>query len=404
MSMNVEQKSGSVLGGALLIAGTCIGGGMLGLPVVTNAGGFIPAMVIYFFCWLVMSSTGLMMAETALAIDGEPNMISMVERTLGGFGKAVCWIFYLLLFYCLTVAYITACGNIVTDALNQSVPIWLGTILFCAMVFPLFFIGTRLIDKINILMMVGLIVSFILFVAIGFPHVSTEKLLSHQNWWLSIGALPVAFASFAYQGTVPTIASYMGRDPARIKKVIVLGSLFPVVIYVIWEWLILGIVPTDGPNSLAEALQNGSTSVMPLKEALNNPQVYKIGQYFSFFALITSFFGVTLGLIDFLADGLKIKKDGKGKVIILSLIFIPPIIVSMINPHVFLVALEYAGGIGCAVLLAIFPCLMVWRVRYDWKAKIPQMVPGGRLFLFFIMTLAILEVTYQIAKTFHLTS
>jgi tyrosine-specific transport protein len=43
-----------------------------------------------------------------LSIKGEPNLISMVGKTLGGKGKVISWILYLLLMYSLLAAYISA--------------------------------------------------------------------------------------------------------------------------------------------------------------------------------------------------------------------------------------------------------------------------------------------------------
>jgi len=48
--MNIQRKErGSVLGGVLLVAGSAIGAGMLGLPLVTGHAGFIPSLVIFCF-------------------------------------------------------------------------------------------------------------------------------------------------------------------------------------------------------------------------------------------------------------------------------------------------------------------------------------------------------------------
>jgi len=41
----------AVLGGAFLIAGTCIGAGMLGLPIKTAAGGFFPSAGLFAVVW-----------------------------------------------------------------------------------------------------------------------------------------------------------------------------------------------------------------------------------------------------------------------------------------------------------------------------------------------------------------
>lgn len=44
----MNEKRGSVLGGMLLIAGSCIGAGMLGLPIVTGLSGFFPSLAMFF--------------------------------------------------------------------------------------------------------------------------------------------------------------------------------------------------------------------------------------------------------------------------------------------------------------------------------------------------------------------
>jgi tyrosine-specific transport protein len=43
------NKPGSIFGGVLLIAGSCIGAGMLGLPIITGIAGFFPSLLMFFF-------------------------------------------------------------------------------------------------------------------------------------------------------------------------------------------------------------------------------------------------------------------------------------------------------------------------------------------------------------------
>ena len=60
--------------------------------------------------------------------------------------------------------------------------------------------------------------------------------------------------------------------------------------------------------------------------ALNNPLISLVARSFSIFAIVTSFLGVSLSLMHFLADGLKLKEAGKGKALLLLLTFIPPLL------------------------------------------------------------------------------
>lgn len=389
------QKKISLFKGILLVAGTTIGGGMLALPVLTSLGGFVPSLVIYLLCWLFMASTGLLLLEACLWSKTETNLISMAGNTLGIPGKIAAWILYLFLFYCLTLAYIVGCGDLFSEMFQGSISEWQGSVLFVFLFAPFIFAGAHVVGRINVFLMVGLGISYLAFVFLGYQYINSELLL-HRNWSLSLLGLPIAFTAFAFQGIIPTLVTYMDRDAKRIRTVILIGSFIPFITYVIWQALILGIVPVDGPMGLATALENGDNAVQPLKYFLKNPAVYIIGKFFAFFALVTSFFGVTLGLMDFLADGFGLKKTVVNKLFLCGIIFIPSLIFALTYPGVFLIALDYAGGYGCALLLGLLPIIMVWVGRYRLGYSKEEMLPGGRPLLVVLALFVFFELLCQI--------
>lgn len=362
------------------MAGTTIGGGMLGLPILTGQAGFLPSIVIYVLCWLFMASTGLLFLEVSQWLRGESNIISMAEKTLGMPGKVFAWVLYIFLFFCLMVAYLVGCGNLVVQFTNYSIPDWLGPIIAAIILAPLILIRTAKASKLNTLLVAGLAVSYFGFVILGFKYVDVN-LLKVWDWSKSSQVLPIAFISFAYQGIVPTLATYMHHDAKNIRKAILIGSFIPLIAYIIWEWLILGIVPLHGSGGLLEALNKGDNAITPLKNFIHNPRVFEVGQAFAFFALVTSFLGVALGLRDFLADGLNIKKDVQGRILLVFLVCTLPLIIAVSYPHIFLVALDYAGGFGSALLLGLLPIVMAWRGRYRFELPGKHQLPGGRLAL-----------------------
>lgn len=391
------SKPGSLIGGTLLVAGTCVGGGMLALPVLTSMGGFIPSMALYLVCWAFMACTGLLYLEACHWMEGETNIISLSEKTLGPVGKAAAWVIYLFLFYCLTVAYVVGCGNLMTQIFP--IPDWAGSLLFVALFSPFIFAGAKVVGRVNYILMAGLGISYMGFVFLGYKFVNSELLLQ-KDWSLSILALPVAFTSFGYQGIIPTLCNYMHRDIIKTRIAIIAGSFIPLITYIIWQWLILGIVPAYGEGGLVEALHKGENAVQPLKNFINNPNVFIIGQFFAFFALVTSFFGVTLGLLDFLADGLKVKKTNSGKFWLSFLVFVPPLVIALINPNVFLTALDFAGGFGASLLLGALPILMVWSGRYRLNLPSQISLPGGRILLAILLSFVLFELCFEIKHLF----
>ena len=383
-----------IFSASLLVAGTAIGAGMLALPVATAAGGFWPAIFIYFICWAFSASTGLLLLEACFWFPKDSNIVTLSSHLLGRKGKIASWILYLFLFYCLTIAYVTAGGGAVASVLSPKVPAFIPTILFVFFFSSVVYIGTKAVDRLNFILMIGLIGSFALFVLIGFGKVKLD-LLTVINWPAAILALPILFTSFSYQGIVPSMRNYFHGRERDVRKVIIIGSFIPLLVYVVWEYLILGIVPLEGANGLIAAKRGGLTAVIPLKHITGSPYIYAMGQAFSFFAITTSFLGVTLGLFDFLADGLGLKKQGGQKLIIYLLVFVPPTIIGLIYPNIFIRALGYAGGIGCALLLGLFPVMMVWSGRYKKNLATNPQLAGGKGALIALSLFVIFEVIVE---------
>jgi tyrosine-specific transport protein len=379
----MERKS-SILGGALLVAGTTIGGGMLALPVITALGGFLPAVIIYFFIWAFMCCTGLLFVELSLSFNGEPNIVSMAKNTLGRYGKILAWVLYLFLFYGLTTAYVAGGGELVQEVF-VGLPQTLSVILFSFGFGSFVYIGTRAVERVNTVMMIGLGISYLVFVVFGFAHVDTERLL-YRNWGQSLVGVSVILTSFGFQGFVPSLCAHMKRQAHRIKLAIIIGSAVPFLVYIVWEGLILGVVPLHGAGGLADAMEQGNSVVTPLKAIIDSPWIHTTSEFFAFFALTTSFLGVTLGLLDFLADGFSIKKTWRSKFSLCLLIYVPASILAISGTRVFLVALKYAGAYGVAVLLVLLPIAMTWVARYNKKIESEYRFWGGK------KTLAIMAV------------
>lgn len=391
-----------VLGGTLLVAGTSIGAGMLALPVVTAAGGFLPAFVIYFLCWLFMTCTGLLLLELCLEMPPGANLVSIAANYLGRPGAAAAWILYLFLFYCLSIAYISGGGGLLLGWIGLDIPSWGGNVLFTVLLAPFVYRGAKMVDALNHFLMAGLVLSFLIFVGFCFPQVELAP-LQRLNWGASFVAIPVVFTSFSYQGIIPSLTAYLKRDARSIRIAIVGGTTIAFFIYLLWEFLILGVLPFEGEFGLEKAKELGLTAVAPLKNQISAPSISFLGQLFAFFAITTSFLGVTLGLLDFLADGLKKTKRGWPHLQLAFFTFAPPLAIAILYPSLFLTALNFAGGIGCALLLGFLPILMVWVARYRAKTPFfsPKQLLGGKPVLISLFVFVIFEVLLEFWLELH---
>lgn len=377
-----------MLGGVLLIAGTTLGVGMLAFPSVTAFGGFFPSAILFILIWLLMLSSSFFFLDANLSIKEDANMITMAKKTLGTWGKVVSWVVYLLLLYSLTAAYIAGCTPLFVQAIQSAtgytLPPWIAP--FCL---PLIFggfvyFGTRGVDLVNRLLMVGLVISFFLLIFFVPSQVHGENLL-HMDFPASAIAIPVIVTAFGYHIVIPSLVTYMKRDVKKLRATIWIGSLIPIFVYLLWQVLILGAVPIP---LLADAYKQGVSATMPLAKVLHNPWIGLVANFFSFFAIVTSFVGVTLSLADFLRDGLKIKKTAWGRFLAIALTFVPPLFFVFAYPKGFYLALEYAGTF-VAILLIFLPAAMVWKLKkYTTASK--------RLFLLVVMVAAVAIVVSDI--------
>ena len=370
-----------LLGGTLLIAGTSIGVGMLGLPIVTAAGGFVPSLFLYLICWFFMVCVARLILEACLWMPKDANLISICRELLGKKGEVACWILYLFLFYCLMIAHIAAGGGIFGQLFGGHLPAWIAATLFVAVFAPIVYLGTRAVDRVNISLMVGLVISYFLFLVLALSQVNVD-FLTHTHWSAIWMALPVVLTAFGFQNIIPTIYNYMERDHVKVRKAIWIGTSIPLILYIIWQFLVLGIVPLEGEGGLLDAMQKGHSAITPLQAALQNNTVSAVAGAFTFFALSTSFVGIAISFFDFWADGLKWQKKGSKRTALLALVFAIPLIFVFIDPTIFFKALDLAGGLGMVLLLGVLPILCVWSGRYMHKhTPVHHFVKGGKLAL-----------------------
>lgn len=401
------NQSHRIFGGILLVAGTTIGAGMLALPIVTGFAGFLPSMVLFVLYWIFMLFTAFLMLEVNLWMEEHTNLITMSKKTLGRTGQVVSWLIYLFLLYSLTTAYLAGGGPIFIEAIEAitgwAPPSWMHSLPLLVLFGFFVYQGARAVDYANQLLMLGLAISYLLIIIFLAPYVE-ESLLKHSNWnaiWISIS---IVSTSFGFHIIIPTLSDYLQRDVKSLRRVLFVGSLIPLIVYMSWEYLTLGIIPLKGSPGLEEGYQKGMDGASLLGMYLGNSKLSLLAKLFSLFAIVTSFLGVSLSLRDFLADGLRIKKTPQGRLMLYLLTFVPPLLITLYDPRAFLNALEYAGAFGVVTLLGLLPVLMVWRGRYVQHRIGPYRTPGGKAALILALIISIFVIGLEILnKTGYLS-
>lgn len=388
-----------LLGSTLIIAGTTIGAGMLALPLASAGIGFSTSLMIMFALWAMMAFTALLMVEIHQYADKDATLHTLAKQILGRKGKWVATFAMLFLFYALCAAYIAGGGAQFTSRIGELTSLEVsgptGTLIFTLIVAAVVTIGTGTVDRVNRLLFAGKMVAMVMVLTFLAPNVSQSYLLSMPlGQGLVIASIPVIFTSFGFHGSIPAIVNYLDGHTPSLRKAIVIGSAIPLIIYVFWQIVTLGVV------SQPQLVENAGLSALigTLSQTVHQSNLGNVIGIFADLALLTSFLGVSLGLFEFMGDTIR-KKDGNMNRMVASLAtFVPPLMFALFYPQGFIMALGYAA-IALAVLAIFLPLMMVSRVRRQGKEGTYYQVMGGTPALAITGVVGILIVGAQLLIT-----
>ncbi|XP_019232876.1 PREDICTED: uncharacterized protein LOC109213525 isoform X2 [Nicotiana attenuata] len=252
----------------------------------------------------------------------------------------------------------------------------------------------RTIGAVNGVLVLGIVASFTALVAVASGDLHWEALLK-ANFEAAPQSIPIIALSFVYQNVVPVLCTNLEGDLSKVRSAIVFGTAIPLALFLVWDGVILGTITTLGTEAdkIIDPLQ--------LLRATNGI-VGPIVDVFSLLAIATSYIGFVLGLVDFLADLLKLP-SGPNRPLPYLLTLVPPLILSQLDPEIFFKALDFAGTYGVLVLFGLVPAAMSWSDRY-WVStqtpNLPPLVPGGKITLSLIFGGAAFFILSEIGDNF----
>ena len=387
-----------VVGSILLIVAMSVGGGLLSLPVVTAAGGFLHSTLLLIVIYLVMTTGALFILEVCLWLPEGTNFISMARDTLGHYAKVPIWLCYIMMLYCIICIYISG-GTDIINSVWQSMHIkmasWVSSLLFVLIFGSVVWHGIRLIDQTNRMLMSGKIIAYVLLVVILVPAVSIDNLPSGSLSALSGAMMPVIF-SFGYAIVIPSLRSYLNSNVKQLRIAVVVGSFIPLLCFIIWNYVVQGTMT----QAQLVAISHSGKVVSELNAGLStiaNPWLTTITHIFTTICILTAFLSVSLSLSDFIADGVNRKKVGKDKWLIYALTFLPPLAIILFHPYIYIITMRYAG-ILVVVVLMLLPTLMVWKGRRNkaFTATAQYRVLGGSVTIVLMALIAIVLLVFAV--------
>ncbi|MEI6531690.1 MAG: aromatic amino acid transport family protein, partial [Chlamydiota bacterium] len=331
-----------LFGTTLFLSGCCIGAGMLGMPLITYQAGFYPSLVLFILSFLFMTATGFLLAETSFRFDEKTSLLMMSEQLLGKPAKWITCALFLFLMYALIAAYTIGAADIIQNTaqalgfeLSSGTAMFLVTVVFAAALY----LGTSFMDIFNRILMVGLGVGYLAIITIGSSSIDTGFLAEH-DWSASLYIAPIMIIAFGYHNLIPSMRSFL---PSRRKlaEALLLGALIPLLIYLVWEFILLGLLPLNQKESINSMIKEGVMIGDVLKRLTQNGLIVLAVQIFTFCAITTSYIGQSVSIIDLLGKHFK-----KNRLYLVCMTLLPPYLIAAYYPDIFLKALSSAGAYG----------------------------------------------------------
>ncbi len=361
--------------GIALVAGGAIGAGMFALPVVSAGVWFSWAVLGMLATCLLTVLAALVLLEVNSQFQPGASFHTVVKGVLGpklAWANNVCIAFIMFI---LMYAYVTAGASILSFSLesvfNIESPFSRGglSVIFALTVGVLVWGGTGVVSRVSTMLIVGLVISFVL-ANMNLADIGTAKALTPEFAQLGYlpylwAALPVYVTAFACAGLVPSLIKHYPHQPQKSRTSLIVGSVLVLLVYVIWVAATFSVLPRE---EFANVIQQGGNigSLVAALQSVGAGSSLKLTlDWFSHFAIITSFLSIGLGLFHFLGDGLRLNATRTGRLAAVVLTFIPPALMSYFYPYGFISAISLAGLL-VAFSFFVVPALMSIS-RFGWR-------------------------------------
>lgn len=331
------------------LVGTVIGAGVLGIPYVVAKTGLLIGVVEIILIGLAILLTNLLLGEVILRTPGNHQLTGYAEKYLGKWGRRFMTFSMVFGIYGALIAYIIGEGTVLSAIFGGN-PLFFS-LLFFIIFASIIYIGLKLIKGVELYLGLAFLTIVIAIVGFSWNKVSFSNMttLNFNMVFFPYGAILFAFLGAA---AIPEVKEILIKDRKRLKKAIIIGSLIPLFVYLLFAVAVVGV---SGVNT-------SELATIGLGEVLGEKMVV-FGNLFAAFAMATSF--LTLGL------ALKEMYNydyGFNKAVSWALTCFVPLLIFLWGITNFIKTISIAGSIAGG-FEGVVIVLMFWKAKKMGKRK-----------------------------------
>lgn len=374
-----------VVGGTMLVAGTAIGAGMLGLPMISAGMWFYWSTAILVVSWFFMYRSSQAILEVNLHFQPGDSFHTLARTLLGPFWTTLNGLSVAFVLYTLVYAYVSGGGSVVQHALTPVLttppPRFFSSLFFALLLAVCIWWSHRAVDRLSTIFMGGMVITLVLSMCgmLGHlnPAILTDANGSGGQFIFVWCALSTYLTSFCFHASVPSLVKYMGKDGKTINRCLMFGTIIALICYFAWILSADGVIPRAEYKIIIAQGGNVGNLLAAAGSSIGAGLIMRFLEIFSLLAVATSFLGAGLGLFDYMADFCNFDDSRLGRTKTMLITLAPPMICGLVWPDGFLPAIGWAG-LAASIWSVIVPALMLMAARRHF-APGDYCAPGGRL-------------------------
>ena len=364
----------------IMIAGTAIGAGTVAMPIACFQLGFTAATGLIVIMAAIMFFSAMITVKLNLYNNQTDTIIKLSAKLLGRPIKIISLIALAGLHYTLLGAYLSGLSAILATKL----PVFPQSLYAFAIVIviglPMTILLRFTVSHLNRGIFIVKVIAFFCLIFYLFPEIKYDNLFHGQSQVTASNLMltcVVFFTAFGFHGSIPFILKYLNtKDYRRIRKVMILGCLIPILIYTMWIFVSLGSLSMASFMGIVKRGSDAAAFISAINQ-LNPAMGVNLAQnLFTIMAILTSFIGVGIILFDFMIEQIPTIKN---KLTIFIMVFVPQMIFVAYFPTGYILGLELAA-VFLSILALIIPGLCLYKINkgiYDKTLSIGSIIIGA---------------------------
>lgn len=244
------------------IAGSIIGVGFFALPYIAMKAGIWTMLFYFIILGGIIIFIHLIFGEICLKTPDFKRFPGFAGFYLGKWGKLVALMAIITGSFGTLLAYLIVGGEFLTSILSPVIghDNLFYTLIYFALASAIVYLGIKAVSKFEFWALVALFISFLVIFIKGFAAIKLENIftpdfvLQPANLFLPYG---VVLFSLWGTGLIPEAEEMLGQNRKHLlKKIIVISSLAPIIVYLVFIFLILGITGQSTTESALVGIKN----------------------------------------------------------------------------------------------------------------------------------------------------